>query len=130
MVPELIQPAVEIVNAANEREQTRDINCDEIKRNLEHQPGDGEHLQGGRGFSSPARLHLQMLIEEIQNPATGENHGVASDNNDGKPKGKSLVPVAKTQRDNGREEKPLVRDGIEHRAEATPLIPMAGDVTV
>lgn len=34
MVPELIQPAVEIVNAANEREQTRDINCDEIKWNL------------------------------------------------------------------------------------------------
>ena len=58
MVPELIQPAVEIVNAANEREQTRDINCDEIKWNLEHQPGDGEHLQGGRGFSSPAWLHL------------------------------------------------------------------------
>ena len=120
----------QIIRPAEKSQNTGQIDRSEIMRQLKHHPSNGHHLRCGGRLARPGRFHIKPLIQKVEDATSCQNHNIPCDHQHGKPEWEGLMPVAETQSHNGRKQKPLVRDRIEHRAESTTLVPVPGDVAI
>ena len=101
-----------------------------MERQLQHHPGYCHHLHGGGHLPPKTWPHFEVTIEMLQKHTAHDNHSVARDHQNGKPKRKSIGPFGQTQRDDRRQQQPLVCNGIKHGTKRASLTKAPGDPPV
>src|SRR5436190_55985 len=79
---------------------------------------------------------MYFAVEQMQYTRADENHGIARDNENGKPGWKSSVlginiaPIADAQCNDGAQEQAFISNRIENRAERAPLFVTTRDISI
>src|SRR5437762_6048056 len=79
---------------------------------------------------------MHFAVQQVQYTRADENHGIARDNENGKPGWKSSViginiaPIADAQCNDGAQEQAFISNRIENRAERAPLFVTTRDISI
>jgi hypothetical protein len=96
---------------------------------LEKHGGDGQESEERADLAGPVGLHVDMREKVAHDEVPEQKKRVAAQDDNGEPERK----IAGRDQPEGHqhsEEKQLVRDRVEQRAEGAPLVPVPGQVAV
>src|SRR5437762_4612793 len=106
------------------------------KMKLQHHPRDRRHLQNSSDFAGPTWFYMHFAVEQMQYTRPDENHGIARDNENGKPGWKppvlriDIAPIADAQCNDGAQEQAFIGNRIENRAERAALFVTTRDISI
>ena len=111
-MPQARDAVKKVSNAADKRKESRCVNGIEMEGQLQHHPRDRHHLKGRGSLPPKTWPDFEIPVEILKEDATGYDDCVPPNDEDRKPKGKSIRPLAQAEGDNRGEQQPFVGDRI------------------